>query len=349
MSLLLAVMPSSFRVLLLAVCVLLGVVQCSEVVYVDMNLLGQLNTSSPALSLIQQIAVDNEGAVYIADQNNYRVVKLSINSGAQLAVYSGSGGAASNPLAPLAVTISSANNLFVTDASNSRIVEFDGQGNITRVLPVAGGYVSALAVAVDGAGRLYYIDDTDYSVVQLDVSSGNITLLLNASQPYLNRPTALSVDSSGNVHVAYAMLSGRDPRSASVVVFSPAGTVLSMFSYYNYTVYGNSAQPVCLAIDAYSNVFLGDTNNNAVYKMDASGNLLALYNSSSRATSFNPRGCAVDNAGHLLIATVRNIVLVTSSLNPIPNGNAALEFRFVSMALTVAIVAVSLMLEIALA
>lgn len=188
-------------------------------VYVDQNLLAQLNTSSPALSLVQQIAVDNAGAVYVADQKNYRVVMLSVNSGAQLAVYATIGAG----VAPVGVTVSSDNTLWVTDASSSRIVQLNGQGNITRVVPVVGNYVLAKAVAVDGVGRLYYIDDTDPMVVQVDIASGNIMRTLNTSQSYLNRPAALTVDS----------------------------------------------KPVCLAIDAYSNVFLSDTQNNAVYKMDA--------------------------------------------------------------------------------
>ena len=342
MDLLLPLHTNSCRLLLFVACLLLGVVQCYQVVFVDQNLQAVLNTTNPAISVVQQIAVDNAGSVYVADQNNYRVVKLSIGNGSQLAVYSQGG------IAPAGLAIASGDVLWVTDASSSRIVRYNAQGNMTASVPVLGNSVSASAVAVDGAGRLYYIDDTDPGVVQIDISSGNVTRLLNSTQPYLNRPAALSVDSSGNVHVAYTLLAGRDYRSASVVSFSSAGAVLSMFTYFNYTPNGLSAQPVCLALDSYGNVFLGDTQNNAVYKMDASGNLLALYNSSTQANNFNPRGCAVDNAGHLLIATVQNVILVTTNLNPVSSAAVALVTCIAPLSLTVVIVIVSLMLDIAL-
>ena len=336
-------LPSTCRLFLVAACVLLGVVQCFQVVYVDQSLYAQLNTTNPSLSSVQQIAVDSAGAVYVADLNNYRVVKLSVNSGAQLAVYS----TASAGVAPVGLTVSSDNTLWVTAAGSYQIVQLNSQGNVTNTIPVRGRFVLATAVAVDNAGRLYYIDDTDTVVVQIDIASSNITGTLNTSLPYLNSPAALAVDSSGNVHVAYSSLTG-DPRSASVLTYSPAGTVLSMYSYYNYTTSGYGAQPVCLAIDAYGNLFMGDTRNNAVYKMDASGNLLALYNSSSRATMFNPRGCAVDNAGHLFISTVQNVVLVTTSLNPVSNGVVAPVSGLTPLALILALVIVSLIVEIAL-
>ena len=178
------------------------------------------------------VAVDTAGNVYIADFSNNRVRKVS-TSGAITTVaggggsgYSGDGGPATNARLnlPSAVAVDSAGNLYIADTGNNRIRQVTPAGTINTVagngLPGYsgdGGNASLaqvgnpLGVAVDSTGNLY-ISDGSTRIRKVYTSGFILTIAGGAAPGYsgdggvatagqLSAPSALAVDSAGNVYV----------------------------------------------------------------------------------------------------------------------------------------------------
>ena len=126
------------------------------------------------------VTIDNSGNIYVADEDNNRIRKISTGgiittvAGNGMASYSGDGGAAT--LAglnfPAGVTVDKMNNLYIADANN----------NCVRIVNEK-GIISTIA----GNGAAGY--------------SGDGGLALTAS---LYNPTSIALDTSGNLFIGDA-------------------------------------------------------------------------------------------------------------------------------------------------
>ena len=173
------------------------------------------------------VVVDSAGNLYLADTANNRIRKVSngVITPVTAAVNSPSG-----------IAVDSAGNLYIADTRNNRILEVSN-GVITTV---AGGgsslgdngpatsaqLANPQGVAVDSAGNLYLADTANNRIRK--VSGGVITTVAGggssgladngpATSAQLNYPTAVAVDSAGNVYVA-------DRDSNRIRILSPVGS-----------------------------------------------------------------------------------------------------------------------------
>jgi serine/threonine protein kinase, bacterial len=181
----------------------------------------------------QGLAVDNAGAVYVADFNN-RVVKLTAGSTSQtvlpftglsypegvavdgqgsvyvadrgnnrvLKLPAGSNTAVELPFDglknPDGVAVDTAGNVYVTDTDNSRVLMLPAGSTAQTVLPFAGVAVP-WGIAVDAAGDVLVTEHDSNQVLKLPAGSNTPTVLpLNG----LNTPLGVATDSSGSVYVA---------------------------------------------------------------------------------------------------------------------------------------------------
>ncbi len=156
-------------------------------------------------------------------------------------------------------------------------------------------------IAVDSSGNVYLSDTSTCRILKVDTSAGITTFAGNSAVPYCGAasgapfisPGALVLDSRGNLYVAdYA---------ASVVRMVTSAGVISNFA--GTSAYGNSgdggaaskatlAFPSSLAIDAAGNLYIGDTGNNNIRKVDASGNITTVV------SNVTPKGLGIDSAGN---------------------------------------------------
>jgi uncharacterized protein (TIGR03437 family) len=133
--------------------------------------------TSASLGAPTGVAVDSAGNLYIADNFNERIRKVSNGvittvAGSGVPGYSGDGGPATSASLnlPYGVTVDSADNFFITESNNSRIRRVSG-GTITTVAGNGhqgfagdGGPATSASlnfpygVAVDSAGNLYIAD-----------------------------------------------------------------------------------------------------------------------------------------------------------------------------------------------
>jgi trimeric autotransporter adhesin len=247
------------------------------------------------------MAADSNGNVYIADSQNARVVKLSSAGGLSTVAgngtpgYGGDGGAATSAQlnTPSGVAVDSAGNLYIADFSNNRIRKVTPTGTISTVAGNGNtGYTGdggtatnaqiavARGVAVDGSGNLY-IADTGNNAVRRVTPAGIINTIA-----IVNNPVGIATDSLGNVYATDGSSQVYEiyPFSTPIVV-TLAGNGSS--GYTGDGGLGTSGQlfgPTGIALDSHGNIYVADTSNNAVRKLQFAGSVAtvsALVNAAS--------------------------------------------------------------------
>jgi len=193
--------------------------------------------TSASLYYPSGVAVDVAGNLYIADEGNNCIRKLTATTGVITTVagngafgYSGDGGAATSASLnyPSGVAVDVAGNLFIADQQNNTIRKVTAAtGVITTVAgngtPDYSGDGSAATsaslnypsgVAVDVAGNLFIADQQNNRIRKVTAATGVITTVAGngltsysgdggyATSAHLYRPTCVALDSSGNFFIA---------------------------------------------------------------------------------------------------------------------------------------------------
>ncbi|MGA2052591.1 MAG: immunoglobulin domain-containing protein [Opitutales bacterium] len=188
------------------------------------------------------------------------------------------------------------------------------------------------AVALDLGGNVY-VADTNNNVIREITPGGAVTTIAGlagtsgntdgtGSAARFNNPTALTVDSGGNIYVA-------DTNNDDIRKIAPGGVVSTLAGMPGVpgTLNGTGAGarfngPSGIAVDNEGNLFVSDTNNHTIRKVTSAGNVttiagLANFNGSvdgigSGAEFGAPMGIALDNAGNYYVvdasySTVRQL------------------------------------------
>jgi sugar lactone lactonase YvrE len=214
------------------------------------------------------LAVDGSGNLFIADQGNNRVRKVSSNgiittlAGTGVAGFSGDGGlaTAAQLSQPEAVAVDASGNVYIADKANSRIRKVSPGGTITTFAGTTSGGFS-------GDGGL-------------------------ATSAQLEFPQGVAVDGSGNVFIA-------DTSNNRVREVSTKGIIVTVAGNGNSGYTGDcgpatSAQlsyPLDVAVDGSGNIFIADSDNNAVRRLQPSQSTLvcsAVDAASESLTALSP-------------------------------------------------------------
>jgi uncharacterized protein (TIGR03437 family) len=188
-----------------------------------------------------------------------------------------------------------------------------------------------IAVALDSSGNLYIADSANNRVRKVTKSTGKIATLAGngvaqysgdggaATSASLNVPYGVAVDASGNVFIADFLNHVVRKVTSGGTISTVAGT--NSFGFSGDGGVGTSAQlnrPFGLAVDSAGNLFIADSNNYCIRKLDTNGNIstvagLATSNgysgdggSATKAKMSAPYGVAVDKAGNIYIADSGN-------------------------------------------
>ena len=297
------------------------------------------------------VATDSSGTVYIADAGGNRVQKID-PSGFITAIagngtrgYTGefNGTAVAAQLSdPRGVAVDTARNIYIADTGNYRIRKVDTAGFITSIAgggagPTLGDGGTATfallnapgAVAVDPAGNIY-VADTAYNRIRRIDAFGTITTVAGAGRPgysgdqsfanaaQLNKPCGVAIDLSGNIYAA-------DTANNRVRKIDPAGIITTAAGdgKASYGGDGGAAanaqlnNPCGVATDLSGNVYIADTANNRVRKIDNAGIITTIAGDGTRGTLGDgadaafaqlngPAGIAVDSSGNIYIADTDN-------------------------------------------
>ena len=247
-------------------------------------------------------------------------------------------------LLPSAIAYDSQGNLYIAETANHVVRKVDPAGHITTVAGTGvQGYegdneaaTSALldspqGIAVDAA-NLYIADTHNHRIREVDLASGIIRTIAGnstagsagdnglAASATLDRPVAIALDGEGDLFIADAAshrIRKIDAVTKNITTVAGAGTQ----GYEGDNAQAISAlldSPQGLAVDANGNLYLADTHNQRVRRIDAltgtittvAGNGVFGYaGDSSAAPSARlalPQGLSVDAAGNLYFADRAN-------------------------------------------
>ena len=243
---------------------------------------------------------------------------------------------------PHAVAYDTAGNAYIADTDLNVIRKVNTAGIITTVagdgeqgyggdggLATAALLDSPAGVAVDASGNIYIADTHNNVIREVAISSGNITTIAGtgaagfsgdgaaATLAMLNNPTAVAVDSLGNVYIADTN-NHRIREITGTTINTVAGDGEQFYSGDGgaATLAGLDS-PNGVAVDAAFNIYIGDTHNQRVRMVTyATGNISTLAGTGGKgftgdgygatAALARPRGVAVDSSGGVYLADSDN-------------------------------------------
>ncbi len=250
------------------------------------------------------LTVDTIGNIYFADKLNYRIRKInrsgiiSTVAGDGSAGFGGDGYAATNAQLydPNSVEIDRLGNLYIADLGNRRIRKVDTAGIITTIAGNGtagfGGDAGAATnaqlsgptdMAIDNTGNLYIADQYS-SQIRIVNTSGIITRFAGintrgyggdggqATAAELNGPSAVAVDTNGNVYITEILNDRVRMVDRSGIISSISGTGVEGFSGDGGPAsVAKLFNPTEIATDQYCNLFIADKNNYRVRRISALG------------------------------------------------------------------------------
>lgn len=288
------------------------------------------------------------GTLYVADTANHTIrlinetgeVSTLAGKAAVTGTYDGTGAAALFNQ-PAGLAIDSAGTIYVADVENHAIRKVTPAGEVSLLagLPGTSGPVDGapstarfktpFGVALGADGTLY-VADTGNNAIRKVTPSGEVFTLAGTPgasaaatdgtgpDAGFNSPLGLALDAAGNVYVA-------DTGNHTIRKITPAGVTTTIAGKAGTSgttdnapaLSARFARPSGIALDAAGNIYIADTGNHVIRKLDASGNVSRVAGkfgtpgsddgSGSGSARFDtPLGIAVDADGNVYVGEVGN-------------------------------------------
>jgi uncharacterized protein (TIGR03437 family) len=306
------------------------------------------------------LAVDSAGNVYIADTLNHRIRKVTAADG-RIATLAGTGvegnrgddgPAAQAELSfPTGVALDAQGNVYIADTGNNRVRRINVTNNTIMTLagngeigfsgdngPAAQAQLFApVGIAVDSAGNVYFIDQGNQRLRRVSASDQRIATVLGTGTAgfngderlplttQLNEPRQIAINGAGEIFIA-------DQGNHRVRRFQPAtGLVTTVAGIGTFGFSGDSSAPTTaalsipqgVAVDAQGNLFIADTGNNRVRKVQAAATVRVLTTVS--AASYQP--FAASEAIVAAFGTNLATSAVAGTTTPLPTTLAGISVR----------------------
>ncbi|MBM3812904.1 MAG: hypothetical protein FJW20_14870 [Acidimicrobiia bacterium] len=288
------------------------------------------------------LAIDRDGNLFVADQLNNMVFKVSpdgiltVVAGNGFRAFSGDGGPATAAAlnSPYDVAVASDGSLFIADAANHRIRKVSPEGIMSTVAgtgtpvtsgdggpAVRAGLLNAQSVALDSQGNVY-IGEISYGVRRVDLN-GVITTIAGTGQTgdtgdggpataaTFNRVSNVRIDAQDNV---YILDGGRSCRVRKVtpdgIIATVIGTGICGFSGDSGpAVSASIAEPVGVAFDRGGAIYVAEgirvrkiTPDGIVSTIAGGGPGTGDGGPARSAALGSVTGLALDAAGNVFVA-----------------------------------------------
>jgi len=256
------------------------------------------------ISLVDGIAVDKNGNIYIAMRDHNIISRVDTHgnmtrfAGTGESGFSGDDGKATEARLkiPAGLTFDKKGNLYIADRNNHRIRKVDTRGIITTV---AGNGTAGFSgdggkatqaqlslpsgVAVDDKGNIYISDRSNDRVRVVD-NKGIITTFAGngvdgykgdlgpATQAQLSKPFGLALDKKGNLYIADRVSNRVRKVNPQGIITTVAGDGGFFFMGDNGPAYRASlAGPTGIVVDKNGILYIADRNNNRIRSVDTQG------------------------------------------------------------------------------
>lgn len=298
-----------------------------------------------------KVAFDSSGIMYIADSGNSRIRKVALDGTISTVVGGGtalpSDGLAATAIQmamPSDVVTDSQNNLIITDTWHNIVLKVTTTGTVKVIAGslIGSGFsgdggravnaqlAQPAGVALDAAGNLYIADNGNGRIRKVDGSGVITTVAGNGETNFagdggpailalLDGPMGNAVDSQGNLFIADTGNNRVRKVDVGGTITTVAGTGQPGYSGDGgNALIANLNAPAGVAVDNKGNVFIADTKNGRIRKVDSSGVITSVAGSSTGAWYCGdgipattaclgaPQGVAIDASDNLWIADSGN-------------------------------------------
>jgi serine/threonine protein kinase, bacterial len=263
-----------------------------------------LSATKTEISLVDGIAVDKKGNVYIAMRDNNIISRIDLKGnmttyvGTGSSGFSGDGGKATEARlnVPAGLAFDKSGNLYIADRNNNRIRKVDARGTITTIAGTGtagfsgdGGLATRAqinlpsGIAIDGKGNIFFSDRSNNRIRVID-SSGKISTYAGsgkdgfrgdngpALKASIDRPFGIALDKKGNLYIA-------DRRNNRVRKVNTQGIITTVAGDGGYFMMGDNgpayrasiAGPTGVVVDDQGTLYIADRENNRIRAVDSQG------------------------------------------------------------------------------
>ncbi len=246
------------------------------------------------------LCIDPSGNIYVNDQGNKRVRKISPQgiittvAGSGSAISGGDGGPATAAgfVIPIRCAVDKSGSLLIVDQGAHKIRRVDSTTNTISTFAGTGSqgfsgdggqaaqasFNNPTAAAVDAAGNLYVTDQSNQRIRRIDTGgiittvAGNGSIAFSgdggpAASAALNYPGGIVLDSSGTLYIVDSV-NQRVRKVSGTTISTIAGTGTAGFSGDGgAALQAQLNSPFAITADSSGNLYVGDTSNNRIRKI----------------------------------------------------------------------------------
>lgn len=288
------------------------------------------------------VCSDADGNLYVADEFNNRIRKITPDGMVTTLAGSGLSGTTNGPgasarfNAPHGLCVDTSGNVYVAERLNNKIRKITPDGIVSNF---ATGFQDPYGVCIDTNGILYVADTYNFKIKKV-TPQGVVTTFAGSTNDYqdgqgtsaaFSYPEGICVDASGNVFVA-------DYRNQRIRKITPTGYVStvagSTIGYQDGD--GATAQfnyPAGIAVDSLGNLYVAEEYNHTIRKIDTNGVVSTFAGTThgyldgpATVAKFNqPCGVYVDASDIIYVADQSNsrIRKITQSRLSVNNNSLA--------------------------
>ncbi|MBI5892889.1 MAG: hypothetical protein HZB79_04435 [Deltaproteobacteria bacterium] len=245
------------------------------------------------------IDIDAEGNIYVADADNHRIRKITTDGIATTIAGSGKSGFADGVgtkaqfAYPTGIAVDAFKNLYIADRGSNSIRKIDRNGMVTTIagngvpaysdgIGKASHFNNPISVALDNASLNLFIADSGNNVIRkMNLTTTRVTTFAGSSDripgyrdgkgpnAIFSWPTGLAVDIFGNLYVADSNNNRIRKVNPEGVVSTIAGATVAGFKD-GLGHYSQFKSPTGIYVDKLGNIYVADSGNNRIRKISRS-------------------------------------------------------------------------------
>lgn len=291
------------------------------------------------------LTVNAQGNLFVVDTLNYAI--RSIAPDGTVTTFAGTNGIRGSKngtgnnarfFRPIGVAVDRNGNFFVADYGNQTIRKITSAGAVSDFAGPGGGFGSTDGtgstarfdfpggIALNGNGDILIADTGNFSL-RKSTPTGLVSTVIGSngtlgyadgdlSVAKIGYPSAVNVDPSGNIYIADAVYDVIRRISPDNRVATFAGSPDQSGAVDATGTAARFNRPGGVATDRIGNIYVADTSNHTIRKINSSGGVTTLAGLAgtsgtangvgSAARFFSPYGIAVDAAGTVFVADSSN-------------------------------------------